>query len=61
VTWRQEIINGSYDLPGIPYAKTQGIPNKGGAKIVLKFYDTQGSPKSARPRPSAFSRKARPN
>jgi branched-chain amino acid transport system substrate-binding protein len=39
-----EIINGSYDLPGIPYAKTQGIPNKGGAKIVLKFYDTQGSP-----------------
>jgi branched-chain amino acid transport system substrate-binding protein len=39
-----EIINGTYDLPGIPYAKTQGIPNKGGAKIVLKYYDTQGSP-----------------
>jgi len=39
-----EIINGSYDLPGIPYSKTQGIPNKGGAKIVLKYYDTQGSP-----------------
>lgn len=39
-----EVINGSYDLPGIPYSKTQGIPNKGGAKIVLKFYDTQGSP-----------------
>jgi branched-chain amino acid transport system substrate-binding protein len=39
-----EVINGSYDLPGIPYAKTQGIPNKGGAKIVLKYYDTQGSP-----------------
>lgn len=39
-----EIINGSYDIAGIPYAKTQGIPNKGGAKIVLKFYDTQGSP-----------------
>jgi len=39
-----EVINGSYDLPGIPYAKTQGIPNKGGARIVLKYYDTQGSP-----------------
>jgi branched-chain amino acid transport system substrate-binding protein len=39
-----EVINGSYDLSGIPYAKTQGIPNKGGAKIVLKYYDTQGSP-----------------
>ncbi len=40
----QEIINGSYELLGIPYSKTQGIPSKGGAKIVLKFYDTQGSP-----------------
>jgi branched-chain amino acid transport system substrate-binding protein len=39
-----EIINGSYDIPGVPYAKTQGIPDKGGAKIVLKFYNTQGSP-----------------
>ena len=39
-----EVINGSYDIQGIPYAKTEGIPNKGGAKIVLKFYDTQGSP-----------------
>jgi len=39
-----EVINGTYDLPGIPYSKTQGVPNKGGARIVLKFYDTQGSP-----------------
>lgn len=39
-----EIINGSYDLPGIPYSKTEGIPNLGGAKLTLKFYDTQGSP-----------------
>jgi len=39
-----EVINGSYDIPGIPYAKTEGIPSKGGAKIVCKFYDTQGSP-----------------
>jgi len=38
------IINGSYDLPGIPYAKTKGIPSLGGAKLVLKFHDTQGSP-----------------
>lgn len=39
-----EVINGTYDLPGIPYSKTQGVPNKGGAKVLLKFYDTQGSP-----------------
>lgn len=39
-----DVINGSYDIEGIPFAKTQGIPNKSGAKITLKFYDTQGSP-----------------
>jgi len=39
-----DVINDSYDIQGIPYAKTEGIPSKGGAKIVLKFYDTQGSP-----------------
>jgi branched-chain amino acid transport system substrate-binding protein len=39
-----DVINGSYDIKGVPYAKTEGIPDKGGAKIVLKFYDTQGSP-----------------
>jgi len=38
-----EIINGSYDIP-LPYAKTKGVPGLGGAKIKLKFYDTQGSP-----------------
>ena len=30
-----EIINGSYDLPGIPYSKTQGVPNLGNAKLAL--------------------------
>ena len=39
-----EVLNGSYDLPGIPYAKTEGIPGLGGAKVVMKFYDTQASP-----------------
>lgn len=39
-----EVINGSYAIQGVPYSKTEGIPNKGGAKIALKFYDTQGSP-----------------
>ncbi len=38
-----EIINESHGLP-IPYAKTKGVPSLGNAKIVLKFYDTQGSP-----------------
>jgi len=39
-----EVINGSYDIQGVPYAKTEGIPGLNGAKITLKFYDTQGSP-----------------
>jgi len=39
-----EVINGSYDIQGIPYAKTEGIPGLNGAKIKLEFYDTQGSP-----------------
>jgi branched-chain amino acid transport system substrate-binding protein len=39
-----EVINGSYDIPGVPYSDTEGISNKGGAKLVVKFYDTQGSP-----------------
>jgi len=39
-----EVINGSYDIPGVPYSKTKGIPGLGGAKIKLSFYDTQGSP-----------------
>ncbi|MEJ2165990.1 MAG: ABC transporter substrate-binding protein [Desulfobacterales bacterium] len=39
-----EIINNSYDIQGLPFDKTEGIPNKNGAKLVLKFYDTQGSP-----------------
>lgn len=40
----QEVINNSYEIKGIPYSETQGIPSKGNAKIKLAFYDTQGSP-----------------
>ena len=36
-----KIINGSYDLPGIPYSKTEGIPNLGNAKLVLHFQSAQ--------------------
>lgn len=39
-----EVINGSYDIQGVPYAKSEGIPGLNGAKITVKFYDTQGSP-----------------
>ena len=39
-----EVINGSYDIQGVPYAKSEGIPGLNGAKIAVKFYDTQGSP-----------------
>ena len=38
-----DIINGSYDIP-LPYAKTQGIPSKGGAKIRLIIEDHGGRP-----------------
>ncbi len=38
-----DIINGSYDLP-LPFAKTQGIPGKGGAKIRLFAEDHGGRP-----------------
>jgi branched-chain amino acid transport system substrate-binding protein len=38
-----EIINGSYNLP-IPFGKGGGIPNLGGAKLRVKFYDHQASP-----------------
>jgi len=38
-----DIINGSYDIP-LPYARTQGIPSKGGAKIRLIIEDHGGRP-----------------
>ncbi|MGA8573914.1 MAG: ABC transporter substrate-binding protein [Desulfobaccales bacterium] len=40
-----QIINGSYDL-NMPFAKTEGIPNLGGAKIKIIYADTQGDPKN---------------
>jgi branched-chain amino acid transport system substrate-binding protein len=38
-----DIVNGSFDIP-LPYAKTQGIPSKGGAKIRLIIEDHGGRP-----------------
>jgi branched-chain amino acid transport system substrate-binding protein len=38
-----DIINGSFDIP-LPYAKTEGIPSKGGAKIRLIIEDHGGRP-----------------
>ncbi len=40
-----DIINGKYDLD-LPLAKTEGIPNLGGAKLELVFADTKGEPKN---------------
>ena len=40
-----EIINGKYDL-NLPMAKTEGLPNLGGAKIEVVWADTKGEPKN---------------
>jgi branched-chain amino acid transport system substrate-binding protein len=40
-----EIINGKYDL-NLPFAKEEGIPNLGGAKIEVIYADTKGDPKN---------------
>lgn len=40
-----DIINGKYDL-NLPLAKTEGIPNLGGAKIEVIWADTKGEPKN---------------
>ncbi len=40
-----DIINGKYDLD-LPLAKTEGIPNLGGARLELVFADTKGEPKN---------------
>ncbi len=38
-----EIVNGKYDL-ALPLARTQGLPNLGGAKIRIIAVDHQGKP-----------------
>ncbi|HEX7972656.1 MAG TPA: RNA polymerase sigma factor RpoD, partial [Thiobacillus sp.] len=38
-----EIVNNKYDL-NLPLAKTEGLPNLGGAKVTLVFADHQGTP-----------------
>ena len=40
-----EIINGKYDL-NLPFAKEEGIPNLGGAKIEVIYADTKGDPRN---------------
>ncbi len=40
-----DIINGKYDLD-LPLAKTEGLPNMGGAKLELLYADTKGDPKN---------------
>jgi branched-chain amino acid transport system substrate-binding protein len=40
-----DIINGKYELD-LPLARTEGLPNLGGAKVELVFADTKGEPKN---------------
>lgn len=40
-----DIINGKYDLP-LPLAKTEGLPDLGGAKLEIIYADTKGDPKN---------------
>ena len=40
-----DIINGKYDLD-LPLARTEGVPNLGGAKIQMVYGDTKGDPKN---------------
>jgi len=40
-----EIINGKFDL-NLPFAKMEGVPNLGGAKIEVIYADTKGDPKN---------------
>ncbi|MCL4458663.1 MAG: ABC transporter substrate-binding protein [Chloroflexi bacterium] len=42
-----EIVNGKYDL-NMPLAKTEGLPNLGGAKVKLVFADDGGSPEKGK-------------
>src|SRR5262245_52311761 len=41
-----DIVNGNYDIP-LPFAKGEGLPNKGGIKIRLIIEDTGGRPERA--------------
>ncbi|HXW69191.1 MAG TPA: ABC transporter substrate-binding protein, partial [Dissulfurispiraceae bacterium] len=40
-----DIINGKYDLD-LPLARSEGLPNLGGAKIEIVYADTKGDPKN---------------
>jgi branched-chain amino acid transport system substrate-binding protein len=40
-----DIINGKYDLD-LPLAKSEGLPNLGGAKLQIVYADTKGDPKN---------------
>ena len=40
-----DIINGKYDLD-LPLARSEGLPNLGGARIEVVFSDTKGEPKN---------------
>jgi branched-chain amino acid transport system substrate-binding protein len=40
-----DIINGKYDL-NLPLAKSEGLPNLGGAKIEIVWADTKGEPRN---------------
>jgi len=42
-----DIVNGSFDIP-LPYAKTAGLPGRGGAKIRLIIEDHGGRPERGR-------------
>lgn len=43
ITLAAEIVNGKYDLD-LPLARTEGLPNLGGAKVEVVFGDHQGKP-----------------
>ncbi len=43
ITLAADIVNGKYDLD-LPLARTQGLPNLKGARIVVIFGDHQGKP-----------------
>jgi branched-chain amino acid transport system substrate-binding protein len=41
-----DIINGKYPDLNLPLAKTEGLPNLGGAKLEIVFADTKGEPRN---------------
>ena len=41
-----DIINGKYPDLNLPLAKTEGLPNLGGAKLEVVFADTKGEPRN---------------